>query len=68
MGHYQEMCAMIDPLRPSDSYGIDIFVQTTSFIARWAGARYEAEQSLSTNMATVTVCFLEKTGTEFSAC
>ena len=30
---YQEMCARIDPLRPSDSYGIDIFVETVSFIA-----------------------------------
>lgn len=37
-------------------------------ISRRAGARYEAEQSLSTNMASVTVCFLEKTGTEFNAC
>ena len=27
------------------------------------GARYEAEQSVSTNMASMTVCFLEKTGT-----
>ena len=33
MDHYQEMCATIDPLRPSDSYGIDIFVETVSFIA-----------------------------------
>ena len=33
MDHYQEMCARIDPLRPSDSYGIDIFVETVSFIA-----------------------------------
>ena len=33
MDHYKEMCARIDPLRPSDSYGIDIFVETVSFIA-----------------------------------
>lgn len=29
---YQEMCAAIDPLRPSDSYGIDIYMEVMSFI------------------------------------
>ena len=35
---------------------------------RRAGERSEAEQSVSTNMAFVTVWFLEKPGTEFNAC
>lgn len=35
---------------------------------RRAGARYEVEQSVSTNMASVTVWFLEKPGTELNAC
>lgn len=30
--HYQQMCAAIDPLRPSDSYGIDIYMEVVSFI------------------------------------
>ena len=36
--------------------------------SRRAGARYEAEQSLFANMASVTVCFFEKTGTGLNAC
>lgn len=31
--HHQEMCAVIDPLRPSDSYGTYIFLKTISYIA-----------------------------------
>lgn len=27
--HYQQMCAAIDPLRPSDSYGIDIYMEVS---------------------------------------
>ena len=30
--HYQEMCAAIDPLRPSDCHGIDIYMEVLSFI------------------------------------
>ena len=29
---YQEMCAAIDPLKPSDSYGIDIYMDVITFI------------------------------------
>ena len=36
------------------------------FISRRAGERSEAEQSASTNMAFVTVWFLEKPGTELT--
>ena len=39
-----------------------------SLFTRRAGERSEAEQSVSTNMAFVTVWFLEKPGTEFNAC
>lgn len=30
--HYQEMLAAIDPLRPSDCHGIDIYMEVLSFI------------------------------------
>lgn len=34
--HYQELCALIDPLRHSNSYGIDILTEVISFLTRLA--------------------------------
>ena len=50
---------------PRSLNGFELFLLPQLFnSSRRAGACCEVEQSLSTNMASVTVCFLEKTGTE----
>lgn len=41
---YQEMCAAIDPLRLSDSYGIDIYMEVLSFITAHVATGYQQDQ------------------------